>query len=103
VAELMKEAGLTHGGFYRHFGSRDDLVAEAVECALAQGSERAMAAAARGGEPAFAAIVDAYLSVVHRDRPEAGCAVAGMSPEPTSGHGRPTAAKSRSTSTCWPG
>ena len=40
VAELMNEAGLTHGGFYRHFGSRDDLVAEAVEVALAQGSAR---------------------------------------------------------------
>ena len=45
VAELMREAGLTHGGFYRHFGSRDDLVAEAIEAALAQGSERVQAAA----------------------------------------------------------
>jgi TetR/AcrR family transcriptional regulator, transcriptional repressor for nem operon len=78
VAELMQEAGLTHGGFYRHFSSRDDLVAEAVECALAQGSERAMSAAARGGERAFTAIVDGYLSVAHRDRPESGCAVAGL-------------------------
>ena len=78
VAELMQEAGLTHGGFYRHFGSRDDLVAEAVECALAQGSERAMSAAARGGKRAFTAIVDGYLSLVHRDRPESGCAVAGL-------------------------
>jgi TetR/AcrR family transcriptional regulator, transcriptional repressor for nem operon len=78
VAELMQEAGLTHGGFYRHFSSRDDLVAEAVECALAQGSERAMNAAARGGTQAFTAIVDGYLSVAHRDRPESGCAVAGL-------------------------
>src|SRR6202034_4182441 len=39
VAELMQEAGLTHGGFYRHFKSRDDLVGAAVECALAQGSK----------------------------------------------------------------
>jgi TetR/AcrR family transcriptional regulator, transcriptional repressor for nem operon len=78
VAELMQEAGLTHGGFYRHFSSRDDLVAEAVESALAQGSERAMSAAARGGTQAFTAIVDGYLSVVHRDRPESGCAVAGL-------------------------
>ena len=40
VAELMNEAGLTHGGFYRHFDSRDDLVAEAIDVALAQGSQR---------------------------------------------------------------
>jgi TetR/AcrR family transcriptional regulator, transcriptional repressor for nem operon len=95
VAELMKEAGLTHGGFYRHFGSRDDLVAEAVECALAQGSKRAMAAAARGGEPAFTAIVDGYLSVVHRDRPEVGCAVAGLAEDVSRADERAQAAYSR--------
>ena len=39
VAELMKEAGLTHGGFYKHFGSRDDLVAEAVERALRENED----------------------------------------------------------------
>src|ERR1700755_2380151 len=49
VADLMREAGLTHGGFYRHFGSRDDLVAEAVEAALAHGSRRAEAGGAPGG------------------------------------------------------
>jgi TetR/AcrR family transcriptional regulator, transcriptional repressor for nem operon len=38
VAELMKEAGLTHGGFYRHFDSREHLVAEAAQRALSQGS-----------------------------------------------------------------
>jgi TetR/AcrR family transcriptional regulator, transcriptional repressor for nem operon len=48
VADLMREAGLTHGGFYRHFGSRDDLVAEAVAAALAHGSKRAEAAARQG-------------------------------------------------------
>src|ERR1700721_1188312 len=42
VADLMREAGLTHGGFYRHFESRDDLVAQAVDCALKRG-ERAVA------------------------------------------------------------
>src|SRR6201999_3173083 len=39
VAEIMRAAGLTHGGFYKHFGSRDDLVAEAVEAAIAQGED----------------------------------------------------------------
>jgi len=40
VAELMSEAGLTHGGFYRHFGSRDELVAEAIDAAVAPGRDR---------------------------------------------------------------
>src|ERR1700727_157778 len=41
VAELMREAGLTHGGFYRHFGSREDLIAEAIDAALTDGSRQA--------------------------------------------------------------
>jgi len=78
VADLMREAGLTHGGFYRHFGSRDDLVAEAVEAALTHGSRRAEAAARQGGPEALAATIDAYLSPLHRDKPETGCAVAAL-------------------------
>jgi TetR/AcrR family transcriptional repressor of nem operon len=78
VSELMNEAGLTHGGFYRHFSSRDDLVAEAVDAALAHGSRRTDAAASIGGVPALTAIIDGYLSQLHRDKPEAGCAVAAL-------------------------
>jgi TetR/AcrR family transcriptional repressor of nem operon len=78
VAELMKEAGLTHGGFYRHFDSREELVAEAVDAALAQGSERVQAGAKRGGPEALEAIIDGYLSPLHRDKPETGCAVAAL-------------------------
>ena len=78
VADLMGEAGLTHGGFYRHFGSRDDLVAEAVEAALTHGSKRAEAAARQGGTEALATTIDAYLSPLHRDKPETGCAVAAL-------------------------
>jgi TetR/AcrR family transcriptional repressor of nem operon len=78
VAELMAEAGLTHGGFYRHFDSRDELVAEAVESALAHGSNRTNAAAETGGSDALAAIIDGYLSRLHRDKPETGCAVAAL-------------------------
>ena len=78
VADLMREAGLTHGGFYRHFGSRDDLVAEAVEAALTHGSKRAEAAARQGGPEALAATIDGYLSPLHRDKPETGCAVAAL-------------------------
>jgi TetR/AcrR family transcriptional regulator, transcriptional repressor for nem operon len=74
----MKEAGLTHGGFYRHFGSREQLVAEAAQRALSQGSEWTMASATLGGEQGYTALVDGYLSTWHRDHPESGCGVAGI-------------------------
>ena len=66
VADLMHDAGLTHGGFYRHFESRDELVAEAVERALHDGGQ-AMAAVAESPHDPLAAVIDAYLSVTHRD------------------------------------
>jgi len=77
VADLMKDAGLTHGGFYKHFDSRDHLVAEAVECALAEGD--ATLHEALGGKPTLARLVQSYLSEAHRDHPGAGCAVAALS------------------------
>ncbi|KGM34311.1 TetR/AcrR family transcriptional regulator [Inquilinus limosus] len=79
VAGLMQEAGLTHGGFYRHFGSRDELVAEALDEALAQ--SRATVAAAREAGAGYDAIVAEYLSPRHRDAPGAGCAVAALASE----------------------
>ncbi len=78
VAELMKEAGLTHGGFYRHFDSREHLVAEAAQRALTQGSAWTIAAAKLGGQRGYAALVDGYLSTWHRDHPESGCGLAGV-------------------------
>jgi TetR/AcrR family transcriptional regulator, transcriptional repressor for nem operon len=78
VADLMKEAGLTHGGFYRHFDSRDDLVAEAVESALAQGARRLGRVVERNGDDAFAALVDAYLNKEHVDRRGTGCALVAL-------------------------
>jgi TetR/AcrR family transcriptional regulator, transcriptional repressor for nem operon len=78
VAELMTQAGLTHGGFYRHFESRDELVAEAIAEALAQGSQRVGASTELGRPAALAAIIDGYLSRLHRDKPETGCAVAAL-------------------------
>jgi len=79
VAELMQEAGLTHGGFYRHFRSRDDLVAEALEEALAQ--SRASIGAARKAGAGYAAVVADYLSPKHRDAPGTGCPVAALAGE----------------------
>src|ERR1700752_5318770 len=65
VAEIMRAAGLTHGGFYKTFGSRDDLIAEAVEHALTE-SEPRFADIADADDP-LAAFADAYVSTAHRD------------------------------------
>src|SRR5262245_8353761 len=82
VAEVMKDAGLTHGGFYAHFPSRDALLVEAAERAGAESIEtlsRAVRAARPGGE--LAALVDAYLSDQHVEGPERGCAIAAAGSE----------------------
>jgi TetR/AcrR family transcriptional repressor of nem operon len=80
VAELMKEADLTHGGFYGHFDSREELVAEAIECALRDGGEAVTAIASTKRPPAavLGLLVDAYLSLAHRDGLATSCAVTSM-------------------------
>ena len=95
VADLMKEAGLTHGGFYRHFESRDHLVAEAVESALTQGARRLSRVAERGGEQAFAALVDAYLNKEHADRRGTGCALVALAGDVVRAGSRTRAAYTR--------
>jgi len=77
VAEIMSEAGLTHGGFYKHFDSRDDLVAEAVDAAIEQGVEGTREATADAEDP-LAAFVDWYLSTDHREDPGTGCSVVAL-------------------------
>jgi TetR/AcrR family transcriptional repressor of nem operon len=78
IADLMKEAGLTVGGFYKHFNSRDALVAEAVGCAL-ELWKRQVDAAASGGPPVtYESLVDEYLSEAHRNHPGAGCPVGAL-------------------------
>ena len=74
VADLMRDAGLTHGGFYRHFASRDALVVEAVERALQEGA-RALDAVAGISKTPLAAVVDAYLSPAHCNHLGTSCAV----------------------------
>src|SRR5438067_529345 len=74
VAEIMHAAGLTHGGFYKHFGSRDELIAEAVERALTD-SESRLPQLTAGAEDPLAAFVDAYVSTAHRDDSATGCGV----------------------------
>lgn len=78
VADIMKEAGLTHGGFYRHFASRDELVAEAVDYAMAQGARRLARAMTRSAKAPFDALVESYLSKAHRDADGATCPLAAL-------------------------
>jgi TetR/AcrR family transcriptional repressor of nem operon len=78
VADLMKDAGLSHGGFYRHFPSRDDLVAEAIEHALADGGQRVVDTMQASHHSLLATLVDAYLSAAHRDGLATSCAVTTM-------------------------
>ncbi len=80
VAEIMQAAGLTHGGFYKHFQSRDDLIAEAVDRTFAD-SRSATAAVVDGAEDPLAAFVDWYVSAEHRDSPATGCGVVALGAE----------------------
>jgi TetR/AcrR family transcriptional repressor of nem operon len=76
VADLMKDAGLTHGGFYAHFDSRDALVIEAFAYAMDRSNERWRKLAEQTPpDKRLATIVEQYLTSVHRDDPGHGCAV----------------------------
>ena len=77
IADLMKAAGLTHGGFYGNFASKDELAAEAVARAFAETTAQLRERARQAPDP-FAAAVALYLSPAHRDAPEAGCAIAAL-------------------------
>lgn len=84
VADIMKEAGLTHGGFYAHFASRDALLVEALEHAGRQSAERIARGnavrEAKGASP-FRALIEGYLSDRHLSSTEDGCAVAALASE----------------------
>jgi TetR/AcrR family transcriptional repressor of nem operon len=79
VAEVMKEAGLTHGGFYAHFKSKDALLIEALEEVFAS-SKRKFLRAIEGMPPrhALGAYIDFYVSARHRDDRASGCPVTAL-------------------------
>ena len=80
IAGLMSEAGLTHGGFYSHFKSKEDLAIKAISQAL----ESTMSALERYAEEnngGLEAMVSNYLHPIHREAPEKGCAVAAIGAE----------------------
>ncbi|MET1084618.1 MAG: TetR/AcrR family transcriptional regulator [Burkholderiales bacterium] len=84
VADVMKEAGLTHGGFYAHFPSREALLCEAIERAGRDSAARIaknVAIRQAEGASAFRAFIENYLSERHLASPENGCAVAALASE----------------------
>ena len=82
VADVMKEAGLTHGGFYAHFDSREAMLAEAADRAGAD-SVAALEQLVASAHPqdAFRTLLKAYLSRAHVERTETGCPVAALGSE----------------------
>jgi AcrR family transcriptional regulator len=84
VADIMKRAGLTHGGFYAHFASRDALLAEALERAGHDSRGRLQRAIDQAGDAPgerFRALVENYLSERHLKSPDSGCPVAALASE----------------------
>ena len=82
VADLMKDAGLTHGGFYAHFNSREALVIEAFTHAMDRSTERwRKISEETPADKRLSKIVSTYLAPVHRDDPGHGCAVPALAAE----------------------
>ena len=82
IGTVMKKAGLTKGGFYRHFDSKDDLFVEAVARALDELGRNMVEVAKSAPEgQALRAIIERYLSARHANSPGMGCVVAALGPE----------------------
>lgn len=80
VATLMAEAGLTHGGFYSHFDSKEALLSATIEEGMAQALDELIRLSKRYGDD-VTALARVYLHDKHRDHPENGCAAASLTPE----------------------
>jgi len=79
VGKLMRSVDLTHGGFYNHFASRSDLLAQALERALVEGAKSATASVKPGDAPrSYETRVRGYVSRAHRDARTSGCAIAAL-------------------------
>jgi len=82
VASVMKASGLTVGGFYKHFRSKDELLAEAIAQGFSDSNEKIRSFLQNvPREDRWKEIVRWYLSTEHCDRPETGCPVAALAPE----------------------
>ena len=82
VSSVMRDAGLTNGGFYKHFGSKNDLLKESLSEAFQEIAER-LTQVAEKSKPGteWKEIVKAYLSLEHCDHTESGCPLAALAPE----------------------
>lgn len=79
VGDVMARAGLTHGGFYAHFESKDELVAEACASSLLEAAGRSFGSQDETTpKPTLSGFIRSYLSRSHRDTPETGCAIAAL-------------------------
>src|SRR5712692_11167495 len=84
IGTVMKKVGLTKGGFYRHFASKDDLFVEAVARGFDEMGTGMLEAAKSAPEgQALRAIIERYLSTGHANSPGMGCVLAALGPEPT--------------------
>ncbi|MFI5409449.1 TetR/AcrR family transcriptional regulator [Kaistia sp. UC242_56] len=81
IADVMKQAGLTHGGFYGNFKSKGDLAARASEHAFVTSRENWRGLDGMEPEAALEAIIRAYVSPQHRDSPDSGCALTALGPD----------------------
>jgi TetR/AcrR family transcriptional regulator, transcriptional repressor for nem operon len=78
VADIMNGAGMTHGGFYRHFASKEDLAAKASEASMARTVEKWRERQQSDPDRALATYIGQYLSERHRDSPGEGCMLAAL-------------------------
>ncbi len=79
IDSVMKKSGLTAGGFYAHFRSKENLVVDVLESALSQAAERLKAAALETPADPARGLLDLYLSAKHRDSPASGCTLVALS------------------------
>lgn len=82
VATVMRDTGLTHGGFYKHFESKDELLIQSLHEAFCDITAKLAGAAEKSGsEEAWKAIVATYLSLEYCDHPERGCPLTALAPD----------------------
>ena len=81
LADLMKKAGLTHGGFYGHFSSKDDLIAQASARELTRSLAYWNEVGERASGDRLSAVAAVYLTGTHRDNPGSGCVLAALGPD----------------------
>ncbi|SKB54831.1 TetR/AcrR family transcriptional regulator [Luteibacter sp. 22Crub2.1] len=81
VVSLMSDVGLTQGGFYNHFGSKEDLVRDSVASAATSAKDRMAVRVAGSRSEPHRAMVNTYLSADHRDHPASGCVAAALAAE----------------------